>query len=347
MTTVLCTLYNSLYLDKGLVLYDSLCACAKDFKLYVLCMDEKCYEVLNDLNHPNHIPIRLEDFERGDNELLEAKKNRSFGEYCWTCTPSVIYYVINKYKECNCTYIDADMFFYQDPKILIDSMLNEEKSVLIVPHRFTEVNKEMERNGLYCVEFNTFMNTPSSMEVLRSWRDDCIACCTSVYDGVHFGDQKYLDEWPDKYDCVKVCSHFGAGIAPWNIQSYTIYSHIGNNIKLKVKSSKEIVDLIFYHFHNVEYVDDKLVKINVYSKKYNVQYILVKILYKDYLSKIEDKKTFLQNNYDIDIKLRKHPAFSHEKDERTILERIKQMTLSKLVTNLFIRLNRKKDFMKL
>ena len=82
MATVLCTLYNSLYLDKGLVLYDSLCECAKDFKLYVLCMDDKCYEVLADLHQEHTIPIRLSDFENGDEKLLKAKENRSFGEYC-------------------------------------------------------------------------------------------------------------------------------------------------------------------------------------------------------------------------------------------------------------------------
>ena len=61
MKTILCTLYNTLYLDKGLVLYDSLRECAKDFKLYVLCMDDKCYEVLAGLNQEYHIPVRLSD----------------------------------------------------------------------------------------------------------------------------------------------------------------------------------------------------------------------------------------------------------------------------------------------
>ena len=109
MTTVLCTLYNSLYLDKGLVLYDSLCECAKDFKLYVLCMDDKCYEVLTDLHQEHHIPIRLSDFERGDDSLLKAKANRSAGEYCWTCSSSFIRYILNKYNEPICTYIDSDI----------------------------------------------------------------------------------------------------------------------------------------------------------------------------------------------------------------------------------------------
>ena len=130
MTTVLCTLYNSLYLDKGLVLYDSLCECAKDFKLYVLCMDDKCYEVLTDLKQEHHIPVRLADFEDGDSALLEAKSNRPMGEYCWTCSSSFIRYVLNHYSEDSCTYIDADMAFYNDPQILIDEMMEFETKYL-------------------------------------------------------------------------------------------------------------------------------------------------------------------------------------------------------------------------
>ena len=69
MKTTLCTLYNSLYLDKGLVLYDSLKECCADFILYVLCMDEKCYDVLSEINADDMIPIKLDDFE--DEELLK------------------------------------------------------------------------------------------------------------------------------------------------------------------------------------------------------------------------------------------------------------------------------------
>ena len=142
MTTVLCTLYNSLYLDKGLVLYDSLRECAKDFKLYVLCMDDKCYDVLSDLNLDRHIPIRLSDFEEGDYELLEAKANRPIGEYCWTCSSSFIRYILRKYNEPFCTYIDADMYFYSDPQILIDEMLLAGKSVMVTPHRFPKKSEK-------------------------------------------------------------------------------------------------------------------------------------------------------------------------------------------------------------
>ena len=60
---VLCTLFNSVYMDKGIVLYHSLSEVTSDFILYVLCMDDKCYEVLSDLKYEHLMPIRLTDFE--------------------------------------------------------------------------------------------------------------------------------------------------------------------------------------------------------------------------------------------------------------------------------------------
>ena len=139
MKTTLCTLYNSLYLDKGLVLYDSLKACAKDFELYVLCMDEKCYEVLMDLGEKNLRPIQLAAVE--NKEILKAKSNRTTAEYCWTCTSRLIQYILATYQPECCTYIDADMYFYHDPQLLVDEMLNAGKSVMMVPHRFTSQNE--------------------------------------------------------------------------------------------------------------------------------------------------------------------------------------------------------------
>lgn len=339
MKTTLCTLYNSLYLDKGLVLYDSLKECAKDFRLYVLCMDEKCYEVLNDINESNMIPIRLEDFE--DDELLKVKPTRSFGEYCWTCTPSIIKYVIEKYNEPICTYIDADMYFYQDPQILVDEMLSMDKSVMIVPHRFTWVNKDLERNGIYCVEFNTFMNKEDSLEVLRQWRNDCLECCTSENDGVHFGDQKYLDEWPEKYNCVYICPHLGAGVAPWNIQSYKLVSSDGNDIKLKSRTNGTVLNLVFYHFQYITYIDDNDVHINVFLNKLFINKELVVKLYKNYLNKIREKKMFVLSKYSIVYTLKSHPALSHRK--RSFVDIIQGLTLKGIIDKLIIIYNKKND----
>ena len=302
MTTVLCTLYNSLYLDKGLVLYDSLCECAKDFKLYVLCMDDKCYEVLTDLKQEHHIPVRLSDFEEGDEALLAAKANRPMGEYCWTCSSSFIRYVLKHYKEDNCTYIDADMYFYNDPQVLMDEMLEAGKSVMVVPHRFPEEKKELAKNvGTYCVEFNTFLNTPDSLEVIEFWRSRCLECCSNLGDGIHWGDQKYLDELVEKFDCVHKCENLGAGVAPWNIE---LYKPGVNNDKLLYGKNSDETTMVFYHFQSIVYINMRLVDIGLGGE---IDRHLVELIYRPYLKVIEKKKQLL-SEYGITQIVYSHPT---------------------------------------
>ena len=112
-----CTLFNVNYLDKGLVLYNSLERSCPNFILYILAMDDKCYDVLKTLNYKNLVPIRMVDFE--DEELLRVKPLRSMGEYCWTCSSSLIRYVLCTFHTDYCTYIDADLYFYSDPSVIV------------------------------------------------------------------------------------------------------------------------------------------------------------------------------------------------------------------------------------
>lgn len=303
MTTVLCTLYNSIYLDKGLVLYDSLCSCAKDFKLYVLCMDDKCYEVLTDLQQEHHFPIRLSEFEAGDDALLDAKTNRPMGEYCWTCSSSFIRFILRHYGEESCTYVDADMFFYNDPQVLVDEMVAAGKSVMVVPHRFPEEKKDLARTvGEYCVEFNTFLNKPDSLEVLEYWRGRCLECCSNLGDGIHWGDQKYLEELVNKFKCVHVCENHGAGIAPWNINLYTLMS--GDN-SLSYQGNMTVP--IFFHYQGLTYLNNRFVAIGIERGK-TTDYALLTKFYSPYLTSLLHKKSLLKDYYNLFFLITAHPS---------------------------------------
>lgn len=338
MTTILCTLYNSLYLDKGLVLYDSLCECAKDFKLYVLCMDDKCYEVLTALKQEHHIPVRLSDFEKGDAALLEAKGNRPMGEYCWTCSSSFIRYVLNHYKEESCTYIDADMYFYNDPKVLIDEMLDAGKSVMVVPHRFPENKKKIAKwVGNFCVEFNTFLNIPESLEVLEYWRAKCLECCSRCKDGIHYGDQKYLDQLVAMYDCVYPCAHPGAGLAPWNIVLYQGITGKENTVFFRPRKQQE--DIIFYHYQGVRYITKEIVSTAVGAKVKNIDYSLVDHLYCHYLHCIDEKKKWLNNVHGVNLLIKAHPVGMKFSGIKGLLRR----TIAYKILNRLRALIRKRD----
>ena len=153
-----CTLFNSGYLDKGLALIHSLDHNASSYRLYVLAMDDKCYKVLCDYDYPNVIPIRLEEFE--NEELLCVKPSRKLGEYYWTCSSWLISYVLDTYKPDYCTYVDADLYIFSEPSVIIEEMTRRKASVQIVSHRFADVINEHACKGVgrYCVEFNTFKN---------------------------------------------------------------------------------------------------------------------------------------------------------------------------------------------
>lgn len=318
MNTIFCTLFNHFYLDKGLVLYDSLKEVLNIFRLYILCMDEKCFEILTDIDLPEVIPIKLSDIE--DNDMVKAKQNRSFSEYCFTCSSSLVQFVLYKFDEHICTYIDADMFFYKNPNCLIDEMLNAGKTVMIVPHRFSNENKCLEKNGIYCVEFNTFVNEENSLKVLDQWRKDCLQC-TSITDGIHFGDQKYLDDWPNNYpNTVHVCSHPGAGTAPWNISLYREADESTHTVFYK-KDQVE-VPIIFHHFQHIIYESRDKVNVGVLARQKNVDYKLVDHLYVNYLKKIEIKKKYLESNYGVLYLVKKHHANIKDKKWRVYLKSI-------------------------
>lgn len=306
MAVALCTLFNSLYLDKGLVLYDSLKERCSDFELYVLCMDEKCYEVLSELNPTHLIPINLEDFEC--EELLNVKPSRSFGEYCWTCSSWLISYVLEKYKPESCTYIDADMFFYQDPKELLNEMDERNASVLIVGHRFYPFLAAEKEHivGRFCVEFNSFKNVESARGLLNKWKYQVLDHCSLDGDGVYWGDQKYMDNWLQDYPFVIESSHLGAGVAPWNISQYKLDAS-SNGLTLRVNS--QIVPLVFYHFENIQYLNRERVNTGI-ECFWGIDKKLVRLLYVDYLRKIKSKKAFLKDQYGIDVLIKSHPGVS-------------------------------------
>jgi hypothetical protein len=82
-----CTYFDSNYLISGLTLYRSLVRHAHPFHLWVLCMDEQVFQILQTLALPEISPISRDEFEKGDSELIKAKGNRSHIEYYFTCSP--------------------------------------------------------------------------------------------------------------------------------------------------------------------------------------------------------------------------------------------------------------------
>lgn len=277
-----CTLFDSFYLSRGISLLNSLKRVTSDFHLYIFAFDDVTFDVIQKLNCENVTVISLRDFETP--ELLEVKKTRSVAEYCWTCTPSTISYVFKKYKVTDCTYIDSDLIFYSDPSVLIDELKKNGKSVLITEHRFTTLPRlyEQKRAGRFCVQFVTFLNEEGSLRVLEKWRNQCIDWCYARHEDGKFGDQKYLDEWPEVYPFVHILEHPGGGIAPWNLTDYS-FSFNDGKLTGKIRKNSLQFPVIFFHFQYVKFMENNMCDIGWY----HIGSAAREIFYKSYLQEID------------------------------------------------------------
>jgi len=260
-----CTLFDSSYLTRGLAMYESLKKYSNKFYLYIFSFDDKSHKLLKKLNLESVTVISLKEFE--DKELLKVKGDRSAGEYFWTCTPSTIKYCIESYNLDACTYLDADLYFFSNPSVLIEEM--GKKSVLITEHRYTTQYDQSTTSGIYCVQFMTFKNDENGMKALNWWRDSCNEWCYARFEDGKFGDQKYLDDWITRFEGIHVLQNLGGGVAPWNVQQYNLLS--------------DNFHLIFYHFHDYTILENDKVDLGGYILHAND----IDILYKPYTKHLE------------------------------------------------------------
>lgn len=344
---IFCTLFNSGYLDKGIVMFQSLQKVTNDFKLYVVSFDDKCYEVLQRYRCDQLIPISLEEFE--DERLIEAKANRTEQEYCWTCSCHAIKYVIEKYCEKMCTYIDADMYFYANPKALFDEIEASGCDVSIIEHRLSdniENRRVLQLSGKFCIEFDTFYATDNGMHILNWWCDRCLELCTAVQDGVHFGDQKYLDDWETRFKGVHVLQHLGAGVAPWNIARYRLVEKNADGVRIKFKSDSSINTLIFFHFQAIKYLKNNLVDIGINLYPGYAQQTLYLGLYREYLKRIEEVRDMLADEEDINLRQKTVDKFNKKEYLiKDILGERNPIVICRKMWRLWIR--KERDYIKL
>jgi len=261
-----CTLFDFNYLTRGLAMYESLKRHSEKFHLYIFAFDDKSYNMLQGFNLNDTTVISLKEFENED--LLNIKSSRTPAEYCWTCTPSIIKYSIEKFNLESCTYLDADLYFFSNPGILIEEM--GDKSVLITEHRYSKKYNYSVKNGIYCVQFMTFKNNIKGLEVLDWWKESCNRWCYARFEDGKFGDQKYLDDWVSRFDCIHVLENRGGGLAPWNIQQYNL--------------NDKTFTPIFYHFHGLKRISNDKYSFSFYKFTKND----IELLYKPYVEHLEE-----------------------------------------------------------
>jgi len=272
-----CTYFNHNYLSIGLALIDSMKQHCQPYKLYILCLDEKCYQFFShNKSESTIIPISTQKLEAWNPQLLNAKSNRSEIEYFWTCTPCILYFIIEKFKEAEITYLDADQFFFNSPNPVFEQIKNS--SVAIMPHRFPNYLQKLDIHGKYNVSWLTFKDTKDSIECLQWWMEECIKWCYYRVENDKYGDQKYLDQFEEKFNGVHIIDHTGCGMAPWN-------SHI------QVLPENQIL----YHFQSFRIRKNYLFEVQHRVFSFQMSKELQQRIFLPYMNKIREIRKMLHS----------------------------------------------------
>lgn len=254
------TLFNSTFLPQGVALHQSMQLNIKDYVLWVLCVDNETYDVLNKLELQNVRLIKLSEVET--KELLKVKSSRTKGEYCWTLTPFAPDFVFNADKLINrVTYIDADIWFRQSPKPIFDEFDNSNKKVLITDHSYSPHYDQSKMSGKYCVQIIIF-DKLGSKDIRKWWREKCIDWCFNRFEDGKLGDQKYLESWPVLFpEKVHILLQTKFVQAPWNSEIFS-YS-----------------DSLIYHFHGLRISSKKCLNTGFYR----IPEVVLENIYKEYI----------------------------------------------------------------
>lgn len=258
------TLFDSLFLPQGLALHASMQRHIKHYTLWVLCVDDEVHQVLQTFALPNVRLLQLSQLETTD--LLRVKAERTKGEYCWTLTPFAPRFVFEADAKINrVTYIDADLWFRKDPVAIFKELEASGKSVLITDHGYAPEYDQSATSGQFCVQFIVFKRQDGDV-VRRWWEERCIEWCYARAEGGKFGDQKYLEKWPDIFaDQVHVLQNSEWALAPWNVTRFPY----GNSV--------------FFHFHGLRIVDKKNINLGAYS----LPKVVLQFIYSPYLDDIK------------------------------------------------------------
>lgn len=235
------TLHNMAYAAKAIAMFESLKKHSSEpFILYDCCMDDDTYcrmmRMVAGNDNTNIRIIRPRVWQ--DDALRALVGTRPIAELCFTSTPRAIEWLFYRTHD-EVTYLDADLYFFADPKIAFDE--KGKKVVGIIPHRFPEHDfARLSPNGLYNVSWVSFKWDSEVLELLLDWKTRVYAKCDSSVGW----DQKQLDEWPARMgEKLHAFKSIGIGAGPW--AAYTYKTEEGP------KFNGEPV--VFYHFHEYKH----------------------------------------------------------------------------------------------
>lgn len=210
-----CTYFDSGFLAQGLTLWSSLREHDSQAVLWVLALDDRAAGVLRKQADPSLRVVALTELEHADPALAATKTNRSRIEYYFTLSPCWPRWLLRERAEIErLVYLDADLLFFSSPQPVWDELARG--SVLVCAHGFPAWLRQLEQHGRYNVGVLGWRRDEAGLACLDWWRERCLEWCFDRIEPGRYADQKYLEEWPQRFAGVVECAHPGINLAPWN-----------------------------------------------------------------------------------------------------------------------------------
>jgi hypothetical protein len=245
--SVFCSYVDLNYLPRLVALVESIQVHSENEQFYLLCLDPQTYDLVNQMPKHSVQAITVHDIERSFPELQVAKKNRSSIEYVFTLTPYLLRFVADQVApNVLVNYLDADLFFFGPPERVTKAMQGFD--VGIVPHHYPDkLSKSLKKYGQFNVGLVAVRNSDLGRFCLNWWASQCLEWCGDEPLDGKYADQGYLDQFPDRFQGVKVLDNRGFNLAPWNTSGQNILHDPNGHVLLGNQTP-----LTFFHFHGLK-----------------------------------------------------------------------------------------------
>lgn len=270
------TLFDKNYLSRGLALYQSLCRnSSEDFRLWILPLDVETYLYLSDLQAHGHKKLEFLYLQDFDPIVQKLKNDRPWNYFCFGLAPEVICEVMEQTRD-TVTYLDADSYFFQDPKLVFDEM--GDKEVGIVSHNFPAHDYDrLIVNGMFNVSMVIVKDTGIGRSMMIAWRDTVRNKC----DKDTCGDQLYLNEFPKiLQEKLHIFDGIRIGAGPWNLYGYPTSEG----------PSVCGMPLIYMHYHEFRIKED-----GYFLTGYPLTALNIKYVYEPYMKVIDFCEADIKN----------------------------------------------------